>query len=159
MEGSSYTKWLLSGVFVGGILVGSLVTLGIFYLDTQAEDQTIQTQDVMPGVPMEMQLSVNGTVGTISGGNVTLILPAGKTVPVTLSSSTEIVRRTNRDLNELAAEMENLDLAVGETPPLPFTEETLAIADISQGQQVQVESADNIIGQSTVAATRVVVFE
>ncbi len=161
MEKLEQSKTLLALIFLGGVFIGSLVTFGVGYIESESERSVIQSADIMPEVLSVNQLLVNGVVANeISGnGQFSLILSSGKTVPVMVTDSTEVVKRTNRDLEEFATELEqNTDVESFENPPTPFLDEPVATTEIKKGLNIQVESLTSVVGASSIEASRVIVY-
>ncbi len=153
-------------IAVSALVIGGLVGYGVAAY--QYSSQLSRAKSVFPS--QEKVTSVGGTIKNISGNVITIETPKSanpfEDTPtvreITVTSATSIVKREPKDPKEFQQEMDAFQKllqktvstsatattstkpVVAQTPPLPFTEITLALSDLKAGDTITVESNQNI---------------
>lgn len=148
------TIMVSSGLFF--VLVGILIQQNLRPVETQSISGVDYSEVTTP--TDTVFTSVSGTISSISGNSIVLILPTQKQVRVSLNEQTVIEKFTQKSQEEMQAQSGQVDEETG-LPMAAFAVEKLSKNDLTKDLQIVVDSTENVIGTSNIPATKITVYE
>lgn len=156
---------ILTGIILLVLLIG-LGTAGIILLsETQTTPEEGQqasldgytTEQLTPGsIQVDDLRAFNGTVQQINANSLTLLIESGEEIQVSINNDTKFIRRKvidpaefDRLYQEFLEQSQNQEpTPEGElpelpTPPSPFIEETFDPSEMTQGDQILLQTVEN----------------
>jgi hypothetical protein len=148
------TIMISSGLFF--ILVGILIQQNLKPTETQSISGIDYTEVNRP-TDTEFT-SVSGNISNISGNSLVLTLPTQKQIKVTITDETVIEKYTQKKQEEMQTQSKQIDEETN--LPIPaFSIEKLSRNSLTKDLQVVVEANDNVIGVSSIQATKITIYE
>lgn len=143
-----------SGLFF--VLVGILIQQNFQPTETQSISGIDYTEVTEPSDTLFT--TVSGNISSISGNSFVLTLSTQKQVRVTMNDQTKIEKFIQKTQEEMQAQANEIDEETG-LPVPAFQIEELSRSALSKDLQVVVDSSENIIGASSIQATKITIYE
>jgi hypothetical protein len=172
---------ILTGIILLVLLIGLGTVAVILLSETQTtpegSDQSnlegFTTEQLTPGsIQVDDLRAFNGTFQELSGNALTLTIESGEEVQVSINDDTRFIRREvidpeefDRRYQEFLEETQNQEIPTeGDapelpTPPSPFVEETFDPSELSQGDQILLQTVENARETRTLTAESIILQE